>query len=88
MMKFDNINKQQRMYDFLIEKSFRCKTPNDAQKLIDIFEKYEWDDSNYRMLEWVLSKNLDNQIFNEKNRLKVPYSLFEKADNSILSDFI
>jgi hypothetical protein len=87
MVIFKNINEQEKLYDDLINKSFKCKSPNDAQYLIDIFKSYKWNDTNFRMLNWALVKNLENQIVNEKNRKKVeiPSSLLEGRDKFIFN---
>ena len=79
MVIFKNRTEQEKLYDDLINRSLKCNTPNDAQYLIDLFESYKWDDTNFRMLDWALRKNLENQKVNERNRKKVklPSSLLE-----------
>jgi len=87
MVKFNNISEQEKLYDILINKSLKCKTIKEAQVLIDVFEKYEWNDTNYRMLDWVLRKNLGNQKVNQINRMEtvnVTSKLFE-GNNDFIS---
>ena len=52
------MNEQEKIYDRLIESSFNCKSINDVQILIDVFNGHKWNGTNYRMLEWVLGCRL------------------------------
>lgn len=88
MVKFDNTIEEEKLYDYLISRSFKSKSINDAKVLIEIFKKYEWGDTNYRMLEWVLEKNLENQKVNDKNRrnkMEIPSEILEERDDFIFN---
>jgi len=54
------MNDQEKIYNRLIDSSFECKSINDVQILIDVFNTNKWGDTNYRMLKWVLEQRLSH----------------------------
>lgn len=61
---------EERLYKHIIGESFNCKIIKDVQELLKLYQNHTWNDTNNRMLEWVL-KNKLKQITRETLSSKV-----------------
>ena len=68
---FNSLAEQEKMYDFIIAKSYKVKSAEDVNELRKMANAWVWNSTNKRMLQFALGDSMAKKFINFNTPKKV-----------------